>query len=538
MTLFSLNFLIFVLSVVVLYYLLPKKTQQPVLLAASYIFYCWGTGWKGVGFIIFTTISAFFLAIRIERILDEYKRTAEGVKKKTLNIDKKDLERIKNENLKKRRKYLSVGLVANFGILAVMKYCSFLILDIDAFLTGLGLGGHLGSESIVLPLGISFYTFMTMGYLLDVHRDKCRAERNFLHFAVYTAYFPHIIQGPISRYKDVSESLGSVHYWSDENFRNGLLRVLWGYVKKIIIAERAGILVNEVFNNYSAAGYKGFVIFIAGLLYGFQIYADFSGGMDIILGISEILGIKLTENFRQPYYAKSVTEFWQRWHITLGAWMKNYIFYPMCLSQTAGRLQKKLKKKFGNYYGRVLIPSFASLISFIIVGIWHGADLKYVFYGFYMAVFVSTNTLLEQFYSNLRKRFKINPETKLFGAFQIVRTTVIIIIGRFFSRGNSSLDAVRMIRNMFSSFNIKIFSDGTLFNMGLDGKDWTVLIIAIALMLYVDYINEKGIRIREKISGLCLPLRWAVYYSAILAILIIGIYGIGYDASTFIYQNF
>ncbi len=522
MTLFSLNFLIFLLLTITAYYLLPKKSQQMVLLIASYVFYCFGTGWKGVGYILFTTLSTFFLAIRIEKILSEYKKTASAVKAKTVEMSKDALEKLKEENLGRRRRYLAAGLLANFGILAFLKYGS----------------GFFDSASIFLPLGISFYTFMTMGYLMDVHRDKCAADHDFFHFALYTAYFPQIIQGPISRYKDVEGEFRKIHYWSDENFRNGFLRILWGYTKKIIIAERAGILVNEVFNNYAAADYRGFVVFVAAFFYGFQIYADFSGGMDIIFGVSEILGIRLTENFRQPYYAKTVTEFWQRWHITLGAWMKNYVFYPICLSKTASKVQKKLKKKFGNYYGRVLVPSFASFISFFIVGIWHGADVKYLVYGFYMAVFVSANTLLENFYINIRNSLGLNPDTKGYKVFQIVRTTVLVLIGRFFSRGNSLVDALRMIRNMLSALNLNVFTDGTLLNFGLDSKDWSVLVIGIALMLYVDYKNEHGIKIREKLAGLCLPLRWAVYYTAILAVIIIGIYGVGYDASSFIYQNF
>ena len=538
MTLFSLNFFIFVFAVVLLYYLLPGKVQHLLLLAASYIFYCWGTGWKGVGFIVFTTISTFFLAIKIEKILNKYKEKAAEVKNKTVSMTKEELENLKEKNIKERRKYLAFGLISNFGILAIVKYASFILIGISEKLSAAGLGGQLAEDSIFLPLGISFYTFMTMGYLMDVHRDKCKADHNLFHFALYTAYFPQIIQGPISRYKDVSEEFIKIHVWNDENFRNGFLRMLWGYVKKIILAERAAIIVNEVFNNYASAGYKGFIIFFAGLLYGFQIYADFSGGMDIIFGISEMLGIRLSENFRQPYYAKTVSEFWQRWHITLGAWMKNYIFYPICLSKTAGKVQKKLKKKFGNYYGRVLIPSFASFISFFIVGIWHGADVKYLVYGFYMALFVSANTLLEQFYTKLRERFKLNPDTMAYKAFQIVRTSVIVLVGRFFARGNSLPDALGMIKNMFSAVNLRILTDGTLLGFGLDDKDWIVLILAIALMLYVDYKNEHGVIIREKIAKASLPLRWAVYYAAIVAVLIIGIYGVGYDASSFIYQNF
>lgn len=538
MALFSVPFFVFLFLAVLVYYIVPKKMQQAVLLAASYIFYCYGTGWKGIAFILITTVSTFAAALRIEKLQDGYQARVNEAKATGNPIPHAEKTKLKADILSKKRRVLAVGLIINFGILAVLKYGKFVIGSVDQLMMTLGLGGHINSSSLILPLGISFYTFMTMGYLIDVHREKYKPDHNLLHFALFTAYFPQIIQGPIGRYNDMSKQLQESHEWDDTGFRAGFLRLLWGYFKKMVIAERAGLLVNEVFANFDTAGYKGIVVFLAALLYGFQIYADFSGGMDIVFGASDMFGIHLTENFRQPYYAKTVTEFWQRWHITLGSWMKDYVFYPICLSKRAARVQKKLKKRFGNYYGRVLIPTFASFVSFLLVGIWHGADWKYVFYGIFMATFVSTNTLLEKFYGDMRAKLHINAETRGFKAFQIVRTTIIVLIGRLLSRGTSTTAALGMFKAMFSSFNIKVLTDGTLMNFGLDMKDWLVLILAIALLMYVDYVNEHGVKIRFKIAEMKLPIRWIVYYAAIMAILIIGVYGVGYDASSFIYQNF
>ncbi|MCR5527517.1 MAG: MBOAT family protein [Lachnospiraceae bacterium] len=538
MALFSVTFFIFLFLTVLVYYIVPKKMQQAVLLAASYIFYCYGTGWKGIAFILITTVSTFAAALKLEKLQDGYQSEVEAAKAAGNPIPSSEKTKLKATVLSKKRHILAAGLIINFGILAVLKYGRFIIENIDQVMTKAGFGGHLGGSSLILPLGISFYTFMTMGYLIDVHRDKYKPDHNLFHFALFTAYFPQIIQGPIGRYNDMAKQLQESHKWDDIGFRTGFLRLLWGYFKKIVIAERAGLMVNEVFANFDSAGYKGFVIFIAALLYGFQIYADFSGGMDIVFGASDMFGIHLTENFRQPYYAKTVTEFWQRWHITLGAWMKDYVFYPICLSKRAARIQKKLKKRFGNYYGRVLIPTFASFVSFVLVGIWHGADWKYVFYGIFMAAFVSTNTLLEKFYGDMRKKLHVNADTTGYKAFQIIRTTIIVLIGRFLSRGSSTTAALGMVKAMFTSFNINVFTDGTLMNFGLEPKDWLVLLLSIGLLMYVDYINENGVRIRYKIAEMRLPVRWVVYYAAIMAILIIGIYGVGYDASSFIYQNF
>ncbi|MCR5226281.1 MAG: MBOAT family protein [Eubacterium sp.] len=538
MTLFSVTFFIFLFLTILIYYMVPKKAQWAVLLIASYVFYCYGTGWKGILFILITTISTYLSGRKIENIQLAYQAKLNEAKSlgKKLSLDEKTA--LKNEAAKHKRIYLILCLLLNFGILIVLKYGNFIIDNVDAVMSAVGMGGRLSEMHFILPLGISFYTFITMGYLIDVYRGKYGADHKFFHFALYTAYFPQIIQGPIGRYNDMACQLEESHYWDDMGFRAGFLRLLWGYFKKMIIAERAGIFVNEVFANYDTAGYKGFVIFVAALLYGFQIYADFSGGMDIVFGASDMLGIHLTENFRQPFFAKSVAELWQRWHMTLGGWMKDYVFYPICLSKRAAKAQKSLKKVFGNHYGRVLVPTFASFVAFLIVGIWHGAEWKYVIYGIFNATLVSSNTLLEKFYMDTRTKLKIDEKSFSYSAFQILRTNFIVLVGRMFSRGTSAVDAVKMIKAMFSSFNIWVFTDDTLLKFGLDQKNWNLLIAMIVLLLVVDYYNEKGVKIRERIAGMIIPVRWAVYYAAIFAVLIFGIYGAGYNAASFIYQNF
>lgn len=538
MALFSLTFFIFLILTISIYYIVPKKFQWAVLLTASYVFYCYGTGWKGVVFILVTTVTTYFAARKIEDIQLLFQAKSKEVKASGNKLTNDEKTELKNECLRKKRVYLIAGLLLNFGILVVLKYGNFIIENVDAAMTAIGMGGRIPETSFILPLGISFYTFMTMGYLIDVYRGKYGADHKFFHFALFTAYFPQIIQGPIGRYNDMAKQLEEPHYWDDFAFRTGLLRLLWGCFKKLVIAERAGMFVNEVFANYASAGYKGFIIFLASLLYGFQVYADFSGGMDIVFGASDMLGIHLTENFRQPYFAKSVSEFWLRWHMTLGAWMKDYVFYPICLSKRASRAQKKLKKIFGNHYGRVLVPTFASFIAFIIVGIWHGAEWKYVIYGIYNATFVSSNTLFEKLYMDTRAKLKIDEKSFWYSTFQMIRTTMIVLVGRLISRGTSAIDAFRMIKAMFSSFNIWVFLDDSLLNMGLDQKNWNLLIIMLVFLLVVDYFNEKGVVIRNRIAGMIFPVRWIVYYIAIFSVLIFGIYGAGYDAASFIYQNF
>lgn len=509
MSLFSVFFLIFIVITTALYFIVPGTKQWLILLIASYVFYYLEDGLSGFVFIIITTVTSYLAGILMER-------------------DKKGF----------RKAIMLSCILLNFGILGLLKYGGFVFDNVVSVFHILGIDTVPEKPLFILPLGISFYTFQTMGYVIDVYRKAERAENNFLRFALFISYFPQIIQGPIGRHEELAPQLEEVHRWDSIRFREGVLRVFWGFFKKIILAERAGVIVNEIYSNFEGEGYKGFIILIAGLLYGIQVYADFSGGMDIVFGVSDIFGIKLTENFRQPYFAKSVSEFWQRWHITLGTWMKNYVFYPICLSESAAKLQRKARAKFGVYYGRVIIPTIASFFTFILVGIWHGADWKYVVYGIYMAIFVSSDTFCEKLYGDLRERFGIDKESLSWKTFQILRTTFIILIGRLISRGNNVSDAFGMIKAMFSSFNLWVFSNDTLLSLGLDEKDMGVMLMAIVALFVVDYVNEKGTRIRTVIARKALPFRWAVYYLAIAGILVFGVYGSEYNASSFIYQNF
>lgn len=509
MSLFSFGFIIFLIITVFLYYTLFRSRQRILLILASIVFYCLEDGYRGVIFVVITTVSSYAVGLIMEK-------TENG----------------------RRKAVMICSLVLNFGILAVLKYGSFFLDNVNMILSRFGIPGMEDHAFFILPLGISFYTFQATGYIIDVYRKKHGAEHDFLDFVLFVSYFPQMIQGPISTYGALAPELSKKHTWDSMNFREGALRILWGFFKKLILADRAAVIVNEVFQNYEVNDYRGFIILAAGLLYAVQLYADFSGGMDMVYGVSLILGVNLTENFRQPYFSKTVTEFWQRWHITLGAWMEQYVFYPLCLSEMAGVIQRKTRKRFGAYYGKFIVPSIASFITFVIVGIWHGAEWEYVAYGIYMAFLVSSNKLLARFYGNLRGVFRIDPETAGWKVFQIVRTNILVMIGRFFSRGSSVHDALAMIRAMFSSFNPQVFFNGTFESFGIDSKDIKVMMLSTAVLFLVDLANEKGVILRKKIAGKPLPFRWVVFYLGIASVLIFGLYGPGYDASSFIYQHF
>ena len=412
MAFFSWQFILFLTCSLVIYYLVPGRFQWMVLLVSSTWYYLNGGSLRTVIYVLVTIVTTFLGAYFMDRIqggVDERLKgkKADGTVVKPTREEKKQY---KAEGQKRKRRILILVLLINFGILLVLKYGNFFAVNMNGLLSGLGARQRLPELRFLLPLGLSFYTFQTMGYLIDVYRGKYAAEKNIFRMALFTTYFPSILQGPINRYDDLSGQLFEPHKFDDMRFREGILRMLWGFFKKMIIAERAVIIVNEIFDGFVQHRYQGFTLVFGILLYGVQLYADFAGGMDIIFGASEMFGIRLRENFRQPYMARSISEFWQRWHMSLGNWMKDYVFYPIALSRPFAKMQKTLKKKVNPYFGKVFPSFLASFMVFILVGIWHGANWKFVFYGIYQATFVSTETLFEKPYADMRKFFHVREQ--------------------------------------------------------------------------------------------------------------------------------
>ena len=527
MSIFSLTFIAFCAILVILYFALPKKCQWVVLLAANVVFYIAG-GLKSAIFIVVTIISQYVLGIVLELKNTEQAQAlaAEGITSDGKKAVKKRFTKIK-------RLYLLGAIVLNLGILCVFKYTNPLITELNKLF-----GLNIAKVDIIIPIGLSYYTFKSIGYVIDCYRGRIKAQRNILKLALFISYFPALVQGPIDRYEDLADQLTTPHKFSYKRFLFGAQRMLWGYIKKLVIADRIAVIVNEVIGNYSTKGYVGFTVFFACMLYAFQIYADFSGGMDIVNGLSEIFGISLTENFRRPFFSTSVSEYWRRWHITLGAWFRNYVFYPLSLSKLFNKIGKKAKKVFGDRVGKLLAPSLASFVSFVLIGMWHGVGWKYVIYGFYMAVFVSTGTLLEDFYAKCREKFNIKDGSKGWHLFQIIRTYFVITMSRFVNLAKDVPDFIGMFKATFTNFNPWVIFDGSMYKLGLDRPNFWLMMFSILILLIVDYIQEKGTRIRETLSKTNIIARWAVYYAAIFSLIIFGMYGPGYDAASFIYQRF
>ena len=279
-------------------------------------------------------------------------------------------------------------------MLLFFKYFNFFSGNASGLLQRIGIPVVLPALDLMIPIGISFYTLQAIAYMTDVYRGKYRADKNFFKFMLFMSYFPQIVQGPIARYDFLANQLYEGRDMEYKRCTFGIQLILWGYIKKLVIADRLAVPVNEIFNNFNE--YTGMLVLLAAIGYGLQVYADFSGGMDIARGVSQVFGIELQLNFKQPYFARSIEEFWRRWHITLGAWMKDYIFYPLSLSKLSGNIGKKARLLFGSSIGKK-IPSFiAMFIVYFLVGFWHGAEWKYIFYGIWNGLFIMSGILCEE----------------------------------------------------------------------------------------------------------------------------------------------
>lgn len=523
----SMGFIAFVVITCVLYFVFPKKAKWFVLLASSYAFY-WFSSNKLIAYMLITTISVYVGAL----LLDKTEKTS---KAKCKAIDNKDEKKKIKKQAKKKKKWIVFFLVLiNFGILTYLKYSNFLVGSLNSILH---LNFQMPFAKIILPLGISYYTLQAISYVIDVYRGKYEADRNFARVALFVSFFPQMVEGPIGRYDDLAHQLYEPHKFSYENAKYGIQLMLWGYFKKMVIADRAALFVNTVFGNYQE--YSGIPIFVAVVFYTLQIYAEFSGCMDIVTGTAQIMGIKMAENFRRPFFSKSVQEFWRRWHITLGTWLKDYVFYPVSLSKATVHVTNGAKKIFKKSYISKLIPAaFALFFVWLGNGIWHGASVKYICYGLYYYVIMILGMLFEPLGDKIIKTFKIDKECFGYRLWQMLRTTAFVLFGMLIFRATSLENANQMFMSMFTSQNMGMIFDGRLYNIGFTGADFIVLIIGMIIMFVVSLLQEKEYNIRKTISKQNIPFRWCLYYMIIFAIILFGIYGPGYNVSDFIYGQF
>lgn len=519
----SFNFLIFALITVCVYYATPKGWKWLALLVASYAFYLLSSP-KTFVFILLTTIVTFFGGKGIGKINAEHKAYLDANK---TNLSKDEKKALKVETQKRKKKIVAVTLIFDFGILAILKY-------FRVYIETLGFGDTF-NLGILIPLGISFYTFQSAAYIMDIYRSKIEPDKNLAKFALFTAFFPQIIQGPISRYDQLAHQLYANHKLSYVNLQRGVQLMMWGFFKKLIVADRIAIPCSQIFDNYH--DYHGGIIFMGMLFYTIQIYADFSGGIDIARGVARCMGITMTHNFRRPYFSVSLSEFWNRWHISLSHWCRDYIFYSIAMSKFFGKLGKNLRSVLGDRVGKLFPVIVAQFATFLTIGIWHGAEFKYIAYGLYNGIVIVSGLLLEPYIEKLQDKLHIDVQSKWWKGFSIIRTFFIVLFGRIFPKATSFTAAIDMLVSMFKPMGFGAFYD-TLMDLGINGVDYIILIVACVIWFIISLNEELEGKVYGQLARKPRGVRWAVYLLALAAILIFGIYGPGYDAIAFIYRGF
>lgn len=504
-------------ATVIVYYALPLKRRWIALLAFSIVFYAVNSTYLFV-FIASTTLSVYFCARYIQKSNDAPVAAGEDLAA--------NAKKVKKHN----KTAVVLIIVFNLAIIGVLKYYNFFGGTLNSLFSLMHIDAKIPAMKMLLPLGISFYTLQAIGYLIDVYRKKYAAETNFCKLSLFLIFFPQILEGPISRYDQTADQLYEGHKADYKGITYGLQRILWGLFKKMVVADRLYLLVKTVSDN--PGNFSGYASLLFIFCYTLQLYADFSGFIDIAIGSGELFGVKLPENFKRPFFAKSAQEFWKRWHITLGVWLKEYVFYSVALSPKVVKSCGKLKKRWRNHFTKMLPTAIALLAVWLCNGLWHGPEWKYIVYGLYYFVIIVSGMMLEPLFRKLYQKIHLNPDGKAFTVFRHIRTLLIIFIGETIFGANTLGDAFMILSSVFRPYH------GSIFSLGMDLQEIVVACLALLLMLGVGIVQEKGIGIRDKVASVALPVRWASYMSLILVILVFGAYGDMYNLVPFIYGNF
>lgn len=526
----SYEFIGFLAIVLLLYYAVPKKMQWPLLLVASYVFYFIASP-VYVIFIMITTITTYFAALVMQKKQDE---TTAYLSEHKKEMDRQQRKEYKAARKKIQKRYFLACLLLNIGILAVLKYTNFTISNINGIVQAFGGSNTISFVDIVLPMGISFYTFQTMGYLIDVYRGTVTAERNPFKLALFVSFFPQLVQGPISRWSDLAASLFERHSFEWKTVSLGLQRIMWGFFKKLVIADRMLVAVNEIIRNPES--YSGVYVFFGMLFYALELYADFTGGIDITIGIAQAMGIKVKENFERPFFSKNIKEYWNRWHITMGTWFTDYIFYPISVAGPMLKIGKFSRKHFGENIGKRVPVYLSSFIVWFTTGIWHGASWNFIVWGLANFVVIMISQELEPFYRWFHSKFSVDGKWG-FRLFQVIRTILLMSAIRLFDCYRDVPLTFKMFGTIFTDWNWGHLFDGSFLQLGLSIADYVILLVGTVLLTMVSLLNRRK-NVRERIAQMSFPWRFAIWYGLFLIILVFGVYGIGYESSQFIYNQF
>ncbi len=494
----SYQFLLFFPIVTLIYFVIPKKIKHIWLLVASYYFYmCWNALY--VILLLFTTAVTFLFGILMDRI--EHKEWP--AKKIT----------------KHKKWYVAGSFVLNLAVLFYFKYTNFAIETLNSLLATIHVNLTINKFDILLPVGISFFTFQALSYTMDLYRGEIYAEKNFFRYALFVSFFPQLVAGPIERSKNLLKQLATPAKFKFDNLREGLLLMIYGFFLKIVLADRISIFVDTVYGDTQM--YGGVYLIVATVLFAFQIYCDFAGYSTIAMGASKILGIQLMENFNAPYLAVSVTDFWRRWHISLSTWFKDYLYIPLG----------------GNRYGKAR-KHVNKMIVFLASGLWHGAEWSYVIWGGVNGIYQVIGECLMPIRDKLVQVFHLKRETFSHKIYRIIGTFILVDFSWIFFRASNIQQAIDVVKSIFTVYNPWILFDDSLYNCGLGRKDFNVMLISLLILVLMDVFKNRGIKVRLKIMEQEYWFRWFFIVAAITLILIFGIWGNAYEASSFIYFQF
>jgi len=503
MSLVSFNFLIFVAAVFAVYYICPVKIRQYVLVPANIVFCCFA-GIYTFAFVLLSIVTTFIGGLLAG---------SKGAKPAAKNT------------------VAAVVIIFNFALLCTVKFYGVMGM-VEEQLNSL-LGASSGSWlAFAVPLGMSFYTLQLIGYVLDCLWGKTEPEKNFIKYFIFGSYFPYLTSGPMNRYDVLSAEIARNHRLSLANIKTGIIRICWGFFKKLIIAERAGVIVNAVYGDHSI--YTGGYVVLGVFAFAIQLYTDFSGCMDVVIGVSQLLDIRMPENFNSPYFARSIREYWRRWHITLGDYLADYLYYPLLKSAPLVKIGDVSKKALGKKKGKKVPIYVAMIILWTAIGYWHGGLWKYIIgSGLLHCFYIVSGMIAEPLFEKIRPVLK--SDKMPYKLFQVLRTLVLVLLGFVFFRSADVPDAVGMLGALFAAP-----AGEAAIDLGM--ADFIVLGAALLILTAVDLYKFRPKDTDEPRSVIKLTenrpvLTWLVIVFLIASVLVWGMYGLGYNASSFIYAS-
>ena len=441
---FSVAFLVIFLPVsVVVYAVIPQKARKYFLLIASFAFF-WLISGQLIAYLCLIIMGVHYFGLWLDRIQTQKSAALKAVPKE----EKKALKKV---YLHRSRRVLLFAAVLMIGGLLVIKYSPFFTTNVNSLLLLLNIPIQFDIPSYIMPIGISFFTLQAVSYLFDVYRGLIKADDNILRLALFMSFFPQIVEGPICRYGQTANQLWNVKQIEFENLKLGAVRILFGLMKKLVIADRLNPMIKQIFSHYD--DYQGGIIALGAIAYTIQLYCDFSGTMDAVMGVAQIFGVTMPENFQRPFFSKSISEFWKRWHITLGTWFKDYIFYPVTMSKPMKNLTSSARKKLGNHFGPLLAGSIALFCVWFCNGLWHGSAWGYIFFGMYHFVLILSGNIIAPAVTAFNKKLHINSECFAYKVFQIVRTCILVVIGEMFFRAERLTTGLSMFGKKVTDFS-------------------------------------------------------------------------------------